>query len=214
MIECDLVAGCTDESCLDMAEDEFVLLRKPTYSHGASIRRLVGTDAEEPFAEHRTARKRALRAKRKGYLVVTFEPRDRYADMLSINRSSPVRQGRAMDDSYVNLTPTTGLIGPPKCHAHNVTMYGVATPEHLRIVAYGCIYRCGDLVHVSQWLGHADFLDDGIMFLLAEWIMREQTAKGGRLFFYNRHDSGTEGLRWYKERIGLQEGDVRWTLGK
>jgi hypothetical protein len=27
---------------------------------------------------------------------------------------------------------------------------------------------------------------------------------------YNRHDSGTDGLRFYKERVGLQETEVAW----
>jgi hypothetical protein len=27
---------------------------------------------------------------------------------------------------------------------------------------------------------------------------------------YNRHDSGTDGLRWWKERCGFQEEQVEW----
>jgi hypothetical protein len=36
---------------------------------------------------------------------------------------------------------------------------------------------------------------------------------GDGVFFYNRHDSGTDGLVFYKERIGLRKGVVEWTLG-
>lgn len=212
VIDCDLLGVCTSDDCRALAIKEFSTLNMKRYSEGVSCRRLVSHDAEEPFAEHRTARKRALRAQRKGYRVTTFEPCTRHEDMLAINRSTPARQGRPMDEAYVNLKPTSSLIGKPSCDRHNVLMYGVLT-ERGRLVAYAGIYRCGDLAHVSQFLGHADFLDDGIMYLIMDAIIRSAVSTGATVLFYNRHDSGSDGLRWYKERVGLKPEGVKWTLG-
>lgn len=209
----DLLGDCTGESCVALAEAEFNTLDKPQYKNGVSIRAIEFLDTIEPFRDCRTARKRALRATRKGYRVEPFEPATRYSDMLSINRSLPERQGRKMDDAYVNLRPTTSILGEPKCRSHHVIVYGVFTQEHHRLVAYATIYRCGELVHVSQILGHGDFMDDGIMYLLAQSILADQAMNGDGVFFYNRHDSGTDGLVFYKERIGLRKGVVEWTLG-
>lgn len=200
--------------CRDFAQSEYETLHKPRYEHGVSIRVILPMYMAEPFAAHRTARKRAQRASLVGYSVRTFEPCDRHEDMLHINRSAPERQGRPMDDSYVNLVRTESKIGDPACCLHHVLMYGVFAKFTDRLVAYATIYRCGELVHVSQLLGHADRLNEGIMYLLLrEVIGVNAMAPGKSVLFYNRHDSGGDGLRFFKERIGLEEGEVKWTLG-
>lgn len=197
-----------NEDCMMLADRELETLDKPQYSIGASIMRLP-TNIEQHLTEHRTFRKRVLRARRKGYHVRAIEPKDHYGEILAINRSTPERQGRAMSESYTRLTPTSSTMKRYACDTHNVVMYGVLS-EHDRLVGYATMYRCGELLHVSQFLGHASFLDDGIMYLILAEIMREHEDRPGVLF-YNRHDSGTDGLRFFKERIGLRAGDVTWT---
>jgi hypothetical protein len=80
-----------------------------------------------------------------------------------------------------------------------------------RLRAYLTTYRVGELVLVSMILGHGEHLEHEIMYLLAEGLIDRQSNRPGVLF-YNRHDSGTEGLRFYKERIGFAAGDVEWRL--
>lgn len=208
----ELLGDCDAPYCVGLAEREYETLNKPTYSYGVSIRAIEFLDILDPYRERRTARKRALRAVRRGYRVETFEPRYWHRDMLAINRSLPERQGRPMDRAYVDLPETTSLIGRPTCMRHHNLVYGVFTRKH-SLVAYATIYRVGELVHVSQFLGHGDHLDDGIMFFLLGTIMSDQAFNGDGVLFYNRHDSGTEGLRWFKERCGLTKGKVAWTLG-
>jgi hypothetical protein len=201
--------GCVEsDTCMKLARDEYETLNRPQYSRGASIMRLP-LNLEQHLTEHRTFRKRVLRARRKGYHVRTIEPKDHHGEMLAINRSAPQRQGRPMSASYIDL-PKSGPMTKYACRWHNVVMYGVLS-EHDRLVGYATMYRCGDLLHVSQFLGHASFLDDGIMYLLVAEIMREHEDRPGVLF-YNRHDSGTDGLRFFKERIGLRQGDVTWIV--
>ena len=115
-----------------------------------------------------------------------------------------------MADHYWDKTRTTGLLGPVKCSRHHIVEYGVFRDE--RVWAYSTIYRCGELVHVSMFLGHGDHLNDGIMYLLMREIMRDQALNGPGYLYYNYHDSGTPGLRWFKEKVGLKAEDVEWTL--
>jgi hypothetical protein len=197
-----------EAACGNIAIDEYKTLDHDRYRHGASILRLPD-NIEQHLTEHRTFRKRVLRARRLGYHVRSIEPKDHYGEILAINRSTPARQGRAMDDSYVNA-PQSGPMTKYACRWHNIVMYGVLS-EQDRLVGYATMYRCGELLHVSQFLGHASFLDDGIMYLLLAEIMREHEDRPGVLF-YNRHDSGTDGLRFFKERIGLRQGDVTWIV--
>jgi hypothetical protein len=71
--------------------------------------------------------------------------------------------------------------------------------------------RSGDLALVSQILGHAAHLDNEIMWLLfAHALEREITADPNGIVVYNRHDSGTNGLRWWKEHVGFREQVLEW----
>ncbi len=64
---------------------------------------------------------------------------------------------------------------------------------------------------VSMILGHGEHFDAGIMFLLVQGMVDRQAGMGG-YFFYNVHSSGTDGLRWAKERYGFAPADIEWSL--
>jgi hypothetical protein len=210
MIEIDL-ARCqhdpTPLDCAGLALREFETLHHPKYEQGVSVMALPDKLSDH-FATHRTFRKRVVHATRLGYYVERVEPRDRYEELLEINTSMPSRQGRLMDDSYVKLVRSESAMPEIACRLHHAIMYGIL--QRGRLVGYASIYRCGDLVHVSQFLGHAAHLTDSIMYKLIAEIIREQRKNGPGFLFYNRHDSGTPGLRWMKERVGLRSEDVAW----
>lgn len=158
---------------------------------------------------HRTARRRADRAERRGY---AFGPIDRHLysdDIFEINTSAPVRQKRPMTSGYSKRTDFGPLPAYP-CRRHAVRTYGVLA-EDGHLVAYLWLYRAGQLALVSQILGHADHLDREIMWLLVQGVVESESAidRDG-LMVYNRHDSGTDGLRWFKERCGFEEIGVEW----
>jgi hypothetical protein len=49
------------------------------------------------------------------------------------------------------------------------------------------------------------------MWLLWQGVLAAESFVDPEGFIvYNRHDSGTEGLRWFKERVGLRETMVEW----
>jgi hypothetical protein len=111
-------------------------------------------------------------------------------------------------------TKSTGSTCPlpplPKssCARHEIATYGVHDRDDV-LVAYSTIYRMGDLALVSQILGHADHLENEIMYLLVQGIVGAEAPYGGYLV-YNRYDSGTDGLRFFKDRCGFQRTDVEW----
>lgn len=156
--------------------------------------------------EHRTARKRASRAERLGY---RFEPIHRHEfsdDIHRINVSLPERQGRPMSRSYME-TPSFAPLPDYPCPRHRINTYGILTGS--RLVAYLWLYRVGDLALVSSILGHGSHLAGDVMYLLMQGCIDQEAAQGGSLV-YNRHDSGTNGLRFFKERCGFQETTVEW----
>ena len=156
---------------------------------------------------HRTARKRADRARHRGYRFVNVVRHERVDEIHAINTSTSNRQGRPMSAGYKEKPSSTpDPIGD--CPAHGVHPYGVVNHQGT-LVAYLWIYRAGALALVSQILGHADHLDREIMYLLWEGMIGSEIREPG-FVVYNRHDSGTDGLRFYKERVGLTPTPVRW----
>ena len=159
--------------------------------------------------DHRTARKRADRAARRGY---TFHHVDRHLhadEVFSINTSKTRRQGRPMSNGYMQPVSFSPLPVYP-CDRHAVRTYGVNDP-YGTLVAYLWLYRAGDLALVSSILGHADHLENEVMYLLWQgMVAAEAFVDSDGFVVYNRHDSGTDGLRFYKERVGLHETEVAW----
>jgi hypothetical protein len=156
---------------------------------------------------HRTARKRASRAARRGYKFKVIARHERADEIHAINTSMPERQGRPMSEGYQTRPTETPLPAYP-CSRHRVSTYGVETLEGV-LVAYIYIYRAGQLALVSQILGHADHLENEVMYLLFACMIEREAGEPG-FVVYNRWDSGTDGLRFFKERVGLTETAVEW----
>lgn len=165
-------------------------------------------DPDEWRAGHRTARKRADRCERRGYWFDRIARHEFSDDIHAINTSASHRQGRPMSPGYLERTEFAPLPDYP-CARHAVRTYGVLRDD--RLWAYLWLYRSGDLALVSQILGHAAVLEDEVMWLLWQGMLAAEFAVDPDGFvIYNRHDSGTKGLRFYKEHVGLVETEVAW----
>ena len=202
----DLLSGCARKHCLQMA-GQLKLQLDPDYASGASL-----LEMRDSFADYRsrrkTARRRAARAVRLDYRFQAIERPAYVGDIHRVNLSAPRRQGRPMSAAY-RQRPNYGHV-EFVCPHHHVYTYGVLDTRST-LVAYLWLYRCGDLALVSSILGHAEHLENDVMYLLFLGMLERQFRFGGTVF-YNRWDSGTEGLRYFKERLGLVEGDVGWKL--
>lgn len=209
-------ADCCDS---ELARETFNQLSRGRYAYPASIMPLP-LDMEEHLAEHRTFRKRAARCRNRGYRFAEIDRTKYEDDVFAINTSAPERQGRPMSEGY--LAPVR--FGPMEwpCPRHGVHTYGVLRssrrPDTItggpteKLVAYTWIYRLGELVLVSQILGHDAHLADDVMYELARGALTSEALNGPGTVFYNLHSSGTPGLRYFKEKLGLRPGRVEWRL--
>lgn len=200
----DLETACDFARCSEFAFPLYKQLSEGNYDR-MSVAPLQTVD--EWMADNRTARKRASRATRRGYSFVTVRTEERIDEIHAINTSSPERQGRPMSASYHEPPSFNDPIYP--CLRHAVRRYGVEH-EDGTLVAYLWLYRAGELALVSQILGHQQHLENEIMYLLWRGMVDYESAEPDGFIVYNRHDSGTDGLRFFKERVGLEETQVRW----
>lgn len=199
--------GCIHHPlCDEIADGLYKTLSNGNYNWPVSL--LTLNDMDSYTAAHRTARKRAARAQRLGYRFDRIS-RSAYADdIFAINTSKPERQGRPMSDGYRRHQRFPAL-PDYLCPRHRIDEYGVLTGD--RLVAYLVLYVSGDIALVSQILGHADHLAGDVMYLLALGVFAATLERSGPVVcFYNRHDSGTHGLVYFKERLGFQPGRVEW----
>lgn len=205
-IAISLETGCDYASCAEFAFPLYHQLSEGHYDR-CSVQPLP-QDLYEWEQAHRTARKRVWRSLARGYHVQRFK-REEHADELhAINTSMPNRQGKPMASSYLTHQEYGPLPDYP-CERHAIRTWGVFTPDDV-LVGYLNMYRCGDLCLVSQILGHGDHLKREIMWPLFAIAMLWEIDQGPGVVVYNRHDSGTSGLRWFKERLGFTEQQVEW----
>lgn len=198
---------CEIGHCADADSRLYEQLSSGAYDECA-VMALPGS-IDEWRAGHRTARKRSDRAFRRGYSAGMLR-RERFAeDIHEINVSASVRQGRPMDRSYRERKEFSPL-PHYRCARHAIRTTGVWAPDG-HLVAYLTMHRAGDLALVSQILGHAAHLENEVMYLLFECALgREVAADPDGLVVYNRWDSGTSGLQFFKERLGFERGLVEW----
>ena len=202
-----LEAACYNADCTDLAFRFKKQLGVEHYSRGAAI--LEMPDSLQAWRdEHRTARKRADRSARLGYEFAEIDRSQFSDDIHEINVSLRERQGRPMTPGYTTYRPQGSLPDYP-CDRHRIHTYGILQGERLR--AYLTLYRVGELGMVSMILGHGDHLGNDIMYLLVYRTIGMQIEQGGTLY-YNLWNSGTDGLRYFKERVGFVPVDLEWVL--
>ena len=201
-----LELGCVSARCDSFSQPLHDQMTNGTFDNIAGMPLMSG---DEWDAEHRTGRKRVYRAERHGYRFDTVNREEWTDDLYAINTSAEVRQGRRMSESYTRRYQYSAL-PVYECERHQVRTYGV-TAEAGHLVAYLWLYVCGQLRLCSSIIGHADHLDDGIMYLMFRGMLdAEHSRDPDGLVMYHRWDNGTDGLRFYKQHVGLRDTAVRW----
>lgn len=195
-------------ACSDFVDPLFEQLSSGKYDV-CSVQPII--EIQSWRASNRTARKRSARATRLGYEFAPVARHEYADDIYAINTSLRERQGRPMSRAYGEKV-STALDPDYPCPRHGVHFYGVKDARGT-LVAYLWVYRAGDLALVSQILGHADHLANDVMYLLFEGAMtREYALHGTGYWVYNRQDSGTDGLRYFKSKLGFEPKEVAWEL--
>jgi hypothetical protein len=216
-----LRADTADPACIELADSLYEKFTAPhprrpevgAYQDGCSILTLPATFEEywEGAAGYGTRRK-VRKAQKEGYSFAIID-RDQYLDdIFAINTSMSERQGKEMTEHYQERP---GPFGPPPdytCPRHQIRTYGVLKDGHL--VAYTWLYQVGEMCLFSTILGHGDHLTAGVMYLLVAESVRDVMAVAGtKDAMYNMHQSGTDGLRFFKEQMGFRSHWVNWQRG-
>lgn len=149
----------------------------------------------------RTNRNKALK---KGYHFQPITGTDYLDDIYEINCSAENRQGNKMKSAYTDKTAVKEFLesGP--------IMFGVLNSEG-KLVAYISPWVLGDFVDISKLLGHEDYNNDGIMYLLVSGLVEELSRqKTVKYLMYDTFIGAQPGLRYFKERLGFQPYVVKW----
>jgi hypothetical protein len=195
----DLDAGC----CESELPGQFLLEFNGGYKTGHSLLTL------QNYRPGELTRRRVKKAVTLGYQCRMFARGEFTDDIYAIHTSMEKRQGRPMSGAYLERQVYSSLPEYP-CGRHSVRTLGVFLETTL--VAYLFWYIVGDFAHASQLLGHGDHLENGVMYLLFLTAIGEAQENGATVFGYNLHKSGTDGLRFFKERLGFRPTDVEWVL--
>ena len=186
-------------SCTEFAAKEY----GPGSFYG-DTRQPLAVAAMAAWRPSTVARYNARRCERFGYSHRPWIDRAEHErELFEIRSSAEERQGRPMPGAYLQYQRYGHDELDPPCRRHFDIFHGVFDADG-RLVAYAHTPQSGDAVRVNTFLGHDAHLDAGVAWLLLLRAFEWHRDEAGALFgIYYTHDSGTPGLRYFKERCGM-----------
>jgi hypothetical protein len=164
-------------------------------------------------AESKWMRQKVRRCQKAGYEFRRFEHNDHIDEIHEINTSLDQRQGAKMSSLYTTKpAPQRSLKNQP-CKRHRRDYYGVFKDG--KLYAYTYVLTCGEMMVYSRLLGHGDALKDDVMNLMVfEAAKTRHEESGTRYAIYHMADNGTEGLQFFKRKMGFAGHRVHWKLAR
>lgn len=153
----------------------------------------------------RRKRKRALG---RGFRFRPFVAGDHVEEIVAIGTSMELRQGQVMGRHYTDHVQV-------KAFAERFpNLYGVFSAEGV-LRAYAHPVDVGDAFYFNRILGHGDDLEDGVVWLLlsevvGHYIERRRAQGFPTWANYDTFWGASEGLRFFKRRVGFQPYRVEW----
>ena len=145
----------------------------------------------------------AKRARSRGYVCTEIDRNDHVDAIHAINTSLDTRQGRPMDQKY--LDKVTRYERMP-----HVDHYGVLDGEG-RLVAYANIGRYGNFSAFSQLIGLRN--NDGIMHLLiVDIVARLIERQRVRYVMYDTFFGAQTGMQHFKRIVGFEPYRVTYSF--
>jgi hypothetical protein len=145
----------------------------------------------------------AKRARTRGYLFTEIDRNEHVDAIHDINTSETERQGRSMDDCYLQKRTRFEVLP-------NYRYYGVLDASG-RLVAYATFGIYGNFGAFSQLLGIRN--NDGIMHLLVSEIVGLNIENGNlRYIMYDTYFGAQAGLQLFKSILGFKPYHARYTL--
>jgi hypothetical protein len=138
-----------------------------------------------------------------GYTLQKFNPNNELELIFEINTSSEERQGRKMQQSYLNKTT----------HWPNDDVnhwYGIYSTEG-KLVAYMWLYLVGEMVLINRILGHKDHLKNNVMYLMITKVIAGFINSNKiKYVMYDTFGRSENGLVLFKKRIGFKPYTVNF----
>lgn len=151
-------------------------------------------------ATGRNLRNKAIRLGYKCKILSYSERNTLLQDIHEINISTLYRQGKRMKESYLEYPKE--MSANFTCDKHFSYWFGCFKDS--KLVAYIVGAYCGNMVAFSMILGHKEHLNNGIMYLLSEYVMAYSEVLGVKYCIYSLWSDGTDGLRQFKHNLGFK----------
>ncbi|WP_229463540.1 hypothetical protein [Massilia sp. 9I] len=174
---------------------------------GAALIDLSQFPDREAYLEHIKGKNQggyhAKRARSRGYVVRDIDRKVHVDDIYEINTSLDTRQGRPMDQKYLDKQERFE-------DQQHFRYWGVLHPEG-KLVAYATLGIYGNFASFSQMMGIRN--NDGIMhLLLSEAICRLIEEREVRYVMYDTFFGAQPGLRNFKTILGFRPYRASYTL--
>jgi hypothetical protein len=176
---------------------------------GVALIRLPDAIGDYDRRISRLARRRIKHAKQSGFTFTRIDPLVRLEEVLAVNRSASERQGLPMHPDYFEEETVRRYFG------RAADVFGVVDANGV-LSAYLCVRVCGEVACIERLLGHADALEQGVMYLLisgvVEWLIQEPVNSGHPSWLmYDMFSGASPGMRHFKHVIGCEPYRVSWS---
>jgi hypothetical protein len=175
---------------------------------GVALLRLPDTTEEYRQLVSSLMRRRVKHATRSAFVFTRIDPLARVDEIMAINRSTSERQGIPIHPDYLDEEKVRRYLH------RTADVFGVVDANGV-LQAYMCVRTCGEVGCLERMLGHADAIDEGLVYLLilgvVDWLISLRAAKGVPLWFmYDMFSGASPGMRQFKHVIGCQSYRVSW----
>ncbi|MDL0088299.1 hypothetical protein [Campylobacter gastrosuis] len=156
----------------------------------------------------------------RGYKFIQIDRNDYVDDIYEINTSAEYRQDKKMTNSYLQKIDKFENLS-------NYKYFGVIN-QNGKLLSYICLGFYGEFLIYDQLLGHNNFLNDGIMYLMVielnRLIFNEHQKltnfneykmwKDVRYIMYDTFFGASDGLKMFKKKLGFAPYKVQWIWEK
>ncbi len=134
-----------------------------------------------------------------------FDWNNKLDEIFEINKSSLVRQGREMDESYKNYPKHINYLNEKDFQIVHIGAF-----KEEKLVGYMELYIYGNFAMTNRILGHKEYLTYGVMNLIikqcVEYSIENKIEYINYLTMQNRKNNS---LSAFKQRIGFREYSVK-----
>lgn len=140
------------------------------------------------------------------YICHRFRGMDHIEEIMEINTSKNSRGGKPMEESYVDEESVRGFL------QEEPELFGIFT-ENKKLVGYIHVLRAGSMLATNKILGHAEYLDDGIMYYMISELVKDclESPQISHIM-YASYLSGRShaGYTYFKRRCGFEGYNIRF----